>query len=371
MGAKGAVSVGVLALISVGVGTPAAASDTITVMTRNVASGADWRPIFNTPDMRSLVAASTRVYGQAVRTRFERRAKGIAQEIQQHTPDLIGLQEVALWRSGPVNTDPSVVLHPTADRTVSDYLQILLKEVNTGPVQYRVAGIQRNWDFETPINSDGRRATGRFGADSNIRFTTRNVILAAEHIEVQDAVQATYRPPNTLRVAVAGVRRVPRTRGWLSVLAHVAPGRSVRFTATHLEVQDERRQRPSLRARQAAEAATAVHDLGGPGFLVGDFNSGLPANAHGSEQAFVTLLRSGLRDVDDGGPTCCLHRSPDLHSGGSVREFDHPSDHILVKETPSARFTVEQVWRTGMRKSSGYWHSDHLGIVSRVRLETD
>ena len=50
-----------------------------------------------------FVAANTTIRAIVDQTNFPLRAKQLARELQQRRPDLIGLQEVALWRHGPLD----------------------------------------------------------------------------------------------------------------------------------------------------------------------------------------------------------------------------------------------------------------------------
>lgn len=367
MKARG-LGLGVALFAALGIMAPAAQGpDTVTVMTRNVYSGADWRPVFGTRTMRQFVQRSSDVYQHARKTKFSHRARGLAKEVQRFHPDLIGLQEVALWRSGPANTNRSVITHPSAEHVELDYLDLLLRHLNAGSVQYRVAVVQDNTDFETPMNLDHDPRTGPLGAEKNIRFTLRNAILVADHLNWTDSHTQHFAPSNLLTVPVAGGVNMTCRRGWASVRAQLPSGTWIGFAVTHLEARDSRQEVPSVRARQAAELAEAMRESSVPGFLVGDFNSGLPTYRPGTGQAFTTLIGAGLRDIDGGLPTCCLRTSPDLCHGGSSAEFDHCVDHIFT--TSPTRITVMDTWVTGRKKSFGHWHSDHAGLVARCRID--
>lgn len=67
-------------------------------------------------------------------TDFRIRARLLAEEIKRNSPDLVGLQEVALWRSGPLEL--TNVGAPNATKVDDDFLQLLLNELNGhGPPQ--------------------------------------------------------------------------------------------------------------------------------------------------------------------------------------------------------------------------------------------
>ena len=66
-------------------------------MTRNLS----WAPTSARPGATGggeFVTAAGAIFRQLEATNFPQRAKGLADEIQARKPDLVGLQEVALWR---------------------------------------------------------------------------------------------------------------------------------------------------------------------------------------------------------------------------------------------------------------------------------
>jgi len=108
------------------------------VMSRNVYLGADLTPAIGAPDLGSLVSASGAILRQVTATNFPMRAKGLAAEILEKQPDLVGLQEVALWRVGPPSIAPLLGAPKTATTVRYDYLDLLLNELNAGELRYRL-----------------------------------------------------------------------------------------------------------------------------------------------------------------------------------------------------------------------------------------
>ena len=92
-----------ISLAAVIVAAPAAQakSPKLTVMTRNVYLGGNIAGPIPAPN-RDEFERSASVLWAAVRTTdFPARAKLLAREVKETRPDVIGLQEVALWRRGP------------------------------------------------------------------------------------------------------------------------------------------------------------------------------------------------------------------------------------------------------------------------------
>src|SRR3954447_22740662 len=73
----------------------------VKVMTRNLYLGADLTAGVQASGLQGLVDAAGQILSQVDQNRFQVRAKGLAAEIVKADPDLVGLQEVALWRTAP------------------------------------------------------------------------------------------------------------------------------------------------------------------------------------------------------------------------------------------------------------------------------
>ena len=73
----------------------------LTVMTRNIYLGGNIALPIGATSREDFEAKTTQLWQQVQATDFPARAKLLAREVRKTKPDVIGLQEVALWRRGP------------------------------------------------------------------------------------------------------------------------------------------------------------------------------------------------------------------------------------------------------------------------------
>lgn len=333
-------------------------------MTRNLYLGADLTPAILAPDLPTFIAANGQILREVTANNFPVRAKGLAAEILKAKPDLVGLQEVALWRTAPVNFEV-LTKGPSATTVRYDYLAELLAELNKGPDRYEAVVVQNEFDLEAPGDEDGNPATGPLGADINGRLTMRDVILARRGAGVQTKNAQGANFVTNLVVPVAGVP-VTVKRGWTATDAKVRGSGWFRFVNTHLEAFH-----PLIRQAQAAELVAptgpATSDL--PVVLLGDLNSDDDTVAGADRLAYETLLAAGMvnRSTDD--PlSCCLNSSLlEVGKGGSEADFDHQVDHILTRDPEAVTLVDSAV--SGIQPVNGYWNSDHAGVFSALRFE--
>src|SRR5690349_14994524 len=187
------------------------------VMTRNLYLGADLTPAILAPTLPEFVAANGQILREVTANNFPVRAKGLASEILKAKPDLVGLQEVALWRTAPPSLTPVVTGTPTATTVRYDYLQELLAELNKGPDRYEVVVVQNEFDLEAPADENGVAGDGPnpaiANAEINGRLTMRDVILARRGAGVDTKNPQSANFTTNLVVPVAGVP-VTVKRGW-------------------------------------------------------------------------------------------------------------------------------------------------------------
>ncbi len=349
-------------------------SHEVRVMTRNLYLGADLTPAITASGLTAFTEATGQILREVTANSFPTRARGLAKEILKKKPDVVGLQEVALWRTGPPSLEVflNTGAKPTATAVRYDYLSELLTRLKSkGKPQYRVAISQDEFDFEAPANENGVPGDGPNGAipnaEINGRLTMRDVIL------VRNGAGATFKRPraghfaNLLTVTVSGVN-LSVTRGWTSIDAKVRGGHEFRFVNTHLEAFDDAAQVPSIRALQAGELVAP----GGPAtskkpvVLLGDLNSDDDTVEPGDQQAYRTLLGAGLRERSTNDPlSCCLKSSLLAEgAGGSIADFDHQVDHVMTRDPKEVKLKASSV--TGRTPVNGFWSSDHAGLFSAL-----
>ncbi len=361
---------------SPGTAAKESAGTPITVMTRNLYLGADLGPAISATSTSDFIEANGGILRQVEATNFPVRAKGLAKEILKVEPDLVGMQEVALWRTAPPSLGPVFSMRPEATTVKYDFLKLLLAQLNRGKPRYRAVNVQPEFDFEAPADANGVPGDGPGGtgllanAETNARLTMRDVILARVGADVK-----TSRPESDvfgqLQVEkVAGSTEVTVNRGWASVVAEVRGSRPFKFVDTHLESFDNREIYPSIRAQQAAElVAPGGPATGGlPVILVGDLNSDVRTEtALGDGQAYRVLTRAGLRERSTYEPlNCCIDEANFSLTSGSASEFDHKVDHVMTDAPKKVKLIASGV--TGRRMSNGYWDSDHAGLWSSLNL---
>jgi endonuclease/exonuclease/phosphatase family metal-dependent hydrolase len=347
------------------------------VMTRNLYLGADLTPAIRATSLSNFVDANGHILDTVTKNNFPVRAKGLAEEILDKKPDLVGLQEVALWRTGPTSLAP-LQSGPTATNVRYDYLKLLLDELNKGGQLYKPAVIVPEFDFEAPANENG--VTGYCPASSgtqtcsavpnaelNGRLTMRDVILVRGDRDIKVSGEQGGHFDHLLAVNILG-RSVTVTRGWTRVDAVVRGGPPFRFVNTHLEAFDD----GTLRAQQAQElvASGGPADSKLPVILLGDFNSDDNTVQGKDRLAYQALVKAGFVERSTDNPLSCCIDSELLteDGGGSVADFDHQVDHITTKAQPKVELIESSV--TGRSIQNGFWNSDHAGVFSLLRIPT-
>jgi Endonuclease/Exonuclease/phosphatase family len=372
----------------------------LTVMSRNLYLGADLTPALQASGVEGAVNAAYQIEQQVHRTKFPSvRAALLAKEIQKAKPDVVGLQEAAWWRTGPY--DPSAITgSPKATQTDpqgGDFLNDLLTQLNQKskgkgkkgnasaakkPIQYRIAVVKQEFDYELPINPNGTGGltpcTSNPSSCHNERLTMRDAILVRKGVKVSNASSGTFK--TLLRVQVGGIIPVDVTRGWVAIDAKVN-GRKVHVVDSHLEAFDSAASntgsdgqtypKGGIREAQAkqliAPDGPASSKL--PTLLIGDFNSDSPVHGDqvdpGDALAYRALLAGGWSERAFTPPPfgCCIQDSN--LSDPSTAGITHRVDHIM-SNTKKIKFKKGGLTTT---YANGLWSSDHFGVWSRLQVK--
>ena len=249
---------------------------TITVLTYNMYPGTEFSDIFTSQSPEELVTEVAEAYTDVHLGNVPERIDEIADQIATGSPDLVGLQEVALWRYGyPFDPAPATLVE-------FDFLAMLLDRLEARGQHYVPIAIQTNLDAELP---------GVFGPTSalDIRYTDRLVILSRTDLSTSELIIESTDAQHfatLLPVSILGnTLTVPR--GWTSAdVKH--RGKSYRFINAHLESFYE-----PVQLAQALELLQGPTNASIPVILAGDFNSDAAAGG----TAYGMFLSGGFSDV--------------------------------------------------------------------------
>jgi hypothetical protein len=286
-------------------------------------------------------------------TNFPERAKALAVEIKDADPTLVGLQEVALWRSGSFNNSA------LATNVEYDFLASLQSELAAIGAPYDVVRVQQEADLEAPAGTP-------FFKD--IRLTMHDAIIVksglGDEVKLTNDQSANF--ATNLTITTGTGQQFLVRRGWTSVDA-VVNKRSFRFVNTHLEAFH-----PLIRLAQAQELVAPAGPVGsaqGKVVLLGDINSGPDLPVPANRLAYQALIAAGLVDTwpvanpGDPGPTA-----------GFSELLDDPSADVLTNRIDlvltegAIGVTSSRIYGTDQdnRTAGGLWPSDHAGVMATL-----
>jgi len=368
-----------------GTGTP------ITVMTRNIYLGGDiTRPLRATSGLSGAAAlvafgnANHELRSVVDQTDFPARSKLLAREIAATEPDLIGLQEVAMWRSGPLELAPPFDKVGVANATTIDYdfLAILLADLAAIGEPYVAVSVQQESDVEGP-SFLGNPFAGPVQQPRDVRLTMRDVILKRADDRVKVLASGSGQYAARLPFNVAGVTfQFIRGYNWADVRVGA---KTLRFVNTHLESQFS-----FLAMAQAQELlAGPANAPGRPVVVVCDCNSD-PLNQttkpgdptpHAAPYEFITgpggftdewlefapLPEESWTSPEQGWTS----GFSELVNDADTSRIDHRIDLILARSVSGAPMPADHGRIVGIdpanRSAAGLWPSDHAGVVLRLR----
>ena len=319
----------------------------------------------------------------------------IAAGIAAKNPDVIGLQEVAIWRTGAPAVclgDVASINTPTASTVAYDFLASLQAELVALGLRYDVAQVTQSFDAELC-------AVDPLGGTPpiDVRYTDRDVILVRSGLTTKNpdgglyATMVEFPIPGTGDPGVI----VPDRRAW-NVVEVQKDGQWYRVFETHLEVQEIPTPWPVpgfiFQLGQAGELiATQVNPRGAldpmPTILLGDMNTQAEQPGGSPLRTTYNFLTGQIPFPDyDYPPFAPLvgTESP-LADAWSAANPGQPGltwgfDGDLVAGTMSQRIDLVLTWGAGPASMQTFGAdaltmgvpplhaSDHLGVAATIQV---
>jgi endonuclease/exonuclease/phosphatase family metal-dependent hydrolase len=180
-----------------------------------------------------------------------RRADLLARKIAREKPDIVALQEVALWRTGPTPE--------TATHVLYDQLKLLLRALARHGAPFELVAVNTLTDLALS------------GSNGALRYTDRDAVLVRS-----DLRRPAFYISNTqthIYDAAFDFQGLLVVQGWISADVHMGDGH-FRLVVTHLmSPVPGVPQATDVQVAQTNELIDTLQDLTFPVVLCGDFNS--------------------------------------------------------------------------------------------------
>jgi len=320
------------------------------VATYNMYLGTDFTEIIQSGSQQEVFAEVAEAYGEVQSSNPAERISSIADQIVSSEAQVVGLQEVALWRSGTA-FDPN-----QATIVEYDFLDLLLEALEERGVHYTPVSVQTGFDAEIP-----GIGAGFFG---DLRYTDRNVILVKADAKTSDLkVLATQTGTFDAALPVnTAVGPITILRGWAAVDIKQR-GKTYRVIDVHTEAYH-----PFVQYLQAGELLAGPATTNLPVIIVGDLNADAEANG----ASYLLALNAGFKDVwEETNPTDPGYTWPLFFSDPAVSTTAlERLDLILFRGDLSAR-SAEILGEAipGDLTTSGLRPSDHAGLSAELILK--
>ena len=330
--------------------TDAGGSSSVTLMTQNIDQGTGEgyivEALFGTFPLPGAVDLT---YAELRASHIQERASLIARQIATQKPDIVALQEVSLWRTGPDTQHAFTPLY--------DQLQYLLSDLGELGAPYVVAGLNRVEDITLAGNKIGA-----------LRLTGRNVLLARAAYRWPPIYLSGVRSHIFSSVLEIGGLQIPS--GWISAIVHVG---NKKFVLAMVHLESTVPGYPPATDVQVAQAQELIRTLSSaalPVVICGDFNS--DANDNPSAPDFTPTADM----IQEAGYTEAWKL---LHGGDTGNTWPLYEDDLIPisfpAQTPVERIdlfftlgmsalTVEQAISPAPAGLAPPYASDHIGIVA-------
>jgi len=238
----------------------------VTVMSRNIYLGADvGRALELIPN---LPAAAQYMWDQVKQTDFSKRAKILAREINQSSPDVIGLQEATIWYCKKYPWSKKVEVFNFTEQLL-DNLNGRYELVSKDGVKALNPGFSINpIPFLTKVN-DEQTFKEVFGSSSAAcGFETGDALLVkkSDDLEIIEVGNSEYEASYSI---VPTIMTIYRGYSWADIKVKGVP---TRFVTTHLESLWDDNKVPNS-AKQALQLVNDLSNTKMPVIVMGDFNS--------------------------------------------------------------------------------------------------
>lgn len=310
----------------------------VTVMTRNLDEGTDFGYIqAAAAGQLDFDTAVELTYAEVLASDVCGRAALAADEIAKSQPDLVSVQEAAVW-TGPVTVNcPGAATPQTIDAEAA-----LMTRLAADGAHYRV--VKELDEFSSaPL---GLVAPG-------LSFLDRDLLLARVESPGQLSIANVQAQQYATLVPILGL---PILRGWISADVTLR-GRTVRVIGTHLESFYE-----PVQQAQGMELVAGPADTSLPVIIAGDLNTG-PGSAQQATYDWLTGT-AGFTDSwaatnpgQDGYTDAFYTEDPYTLTSGPTERIDL----VLVR----GNLEPTSVVLTG---TTAPYPSDHAGVLATIRI---